>query len=105
MANTKISPMFLFENMIYGNILRGRLHFFRNFEVFFLFFKERNERQLPCNTDSQFYLKCLQLSETSSHIYTDKGQFSEKTKQNKFHSIRKLACSSGNMVSMLSNFF
>ena len=85
MANTKISPMFLFENMIYGNILRGRLHFFRNFEVFFLFFKERNERQLPCNTDSQFYLKCLQLSETSSHIYTDKGQFSDN-KTNSIHS-------------------
>ena len=88
-----------------GIFLEDDYIFFEIFKFFSFFFKERNERQLPCNTDSQFYLKCLQLSETSSHIYTDKGQFSEKTKQNKFHSIRKLACSSGNMVSMLSNFF
>lgn len=57
MANTKISAMFG-----YRNILKRRLHFFK--KIFF-------------NTESQFYLKCLQLVETSSHINMKKGQFSD----------------------------
>ena len=58
MANTKISAMFG-----YRNILKRRLHFLK--KIFF-------------NTESQFYLKCLQLVETSSHIKSDGQEISTK---------------------------